>query len=144
MISSFPNQIMRRITSPTSHTHCCCRQSQRIEIEVLAYTDPTRRNEHYQWRHWSITTSYNLLLSRRLHLSPCNSSANCHPLIPRQMLQESLLCLRTQSIIVQQLIVVLGPNFHVSYTPAARPDYCVDTTLHDCIGLLVIIRGFPC
>ena len=52
------------------------------------------------------------------------------------------MCLRTQAIIVQQLIVVLGPNFRVSYTPAARPDYPVVTTLQDCISLLVIIRGF--
>ena len=58
------------------------------------------------------------------------------------MLQESLLCLRTQAIIVRELIVVLGPNFRVSYTPAACPDYHVVTTLQDCIGLLVIIRGF--
>ena len=54
------------------------------------------------------------------------------------MLQESLLCLCTQAIIVRQLIVVLG----VSYTPVARPGYHVVTTLQDCIGLLVIIRGF--
>ncbi len=139
---------MRRITSPTSRPQCCRRWSQRIE--VLAYTDLTRRNEHYQRRHWSIATSYNHLLSRRLQVPhrqrclPCssNSSANCHPLISRQMLQELLLCLRTQAIIVWELIVVFGPNFRVSYKPAARPNYRVVTTLQDCIGLLVIIRGF--
>ena len=37
---------------------------------------------------------------------------------------------------------MLSPNFRVSYTPAAHPDYRVVTTLQDCIGLLVIIRGF--
>jgi hypothetical protein len=139
---------MRCITSPTSHPQCCCRRSQLIK--VLAYTDLTRRNEHYQWCHWSITTSYNHLLSRCLQAPhcqrclPCSSNllANCHPLIPRQTLQELLLCICTQAIIVPQLIVVLGPNFPVSYTPAAHPDYRVVTTLQDCIGLLVIIRGF--
>ena len=54
------------------------------------------------------------------------------------------MCICTQAIFVQQLIVVLG----VSYTPAARPNYCVVTTLQDCIGLLVIrqtagCRNFP-
>ena len=95
-------------------------------------------------------TSYDHLLSRRLQAPQCqcclpcssNSSANRHPLILRQMLQELLLCLQTQAIIVWQLIVVLSPNFRVSYTPAAHPDYRVVTTLQDCIGLLVIIRGF--
>ena len=139
---------MRRITSPTSCPHCCCQQSQ--QIEVLANTDLTRRNEHYQQHHLSIATGYNLLLSHCLqasHRQCCplpssNLSANCHPFIPRQMLHESLLCLRTQAIIVRQLIVVISPNFRVSYTPAARPNYRVVTTLQDCIGLLVIIRGF--
>ncbi len=37
---------------------------------------------------------------------------------------------------------MLGPNFRVSYTPAGHPDHSVVTTLQDCIGLLVIIRGF--
>ena len=37
---------------------------------------------------------------------------------------------------------MLGPNFRVSYTPAGCPDNRVVTTLQDCIGLLVIIRGF--
>ncbi len=136
---------MRCITSPTSRPQCCHRQSQRIDL--LAYTNLTRCNKHYQRRHWA--TSYDHLLWRRLQAPhrqrclPCssNSPANHHPLIPRQMLQESLLCLRTQAIIVWQLIVVLGPNFRVSYTPAACPDYRVVTTLQDCIGLLVIIRG---
>jgi hypothetical protein len=58
------------------------------------------------------------------------------------MVNESLWCLCTQLIIVQQLIVVLSPNFRVSYTPAGHPDHCVVTTLQDCIGLLVIIWGF--
>ena len=58
------------------------------------------------------------------------------------MLQEPLFCLCTQAIIVRELIVILGPNFGVSYMPAARPDYRVVTTLQDCIDLLVIIRGF--
>ena len=139
---------MRRITSPTSRPQCCRQQSQ--QIEVLAYTDLTRRNEHYPRRHWSIATSYNHLLSRRLQVPHCqrclpcssNSLANRHPLIPRQTLHESLPCLCTQAIIVRQLIVMLGPNFRVSYTPAAHPDFCFVTTLQDCIGLLVIIRGF--
>ena len=52
------------------------------------------------------------------------------------------MCLHTQAIIVRELIAVLGPNFRVSYTPAARLDYPVVTTLQDCIGLVVIIRGF--
>ena len=94
--------------------------------------------------------SFDLLLSHRLqasHRQHCNppssdSSAKCHPLIPRQTLHESILCLCTQAIIVRQLIVVLIPNFRVSYTPAAHPDYPVVTTLQDCIGLLVIIQGF--
>ena len=148
MNSSLPNQIMRRITSPTSCPHCRCQQSQRIE--VLAYTNLTRRNKHYQQPNWFIVTGYNLLLSHRLQASHCQRclpspsdlSTNYHPLIPRQMLHELLLCLCTQAIIVWQLIVVLDPYFRVSYAPAASPDYYVVTTLQDCIGLLVIIRGF--
>ena len=57
--------------------------------------------------------------------------------------RRALWCLRTQLIIIQQLIVMLGPNFLVSHhTPADCPDYCVVTTLQDCISLLVIIQGF--
>jgi hypothetical protein len=41
-------------------------------------------------------------------------------------------CLHTQLSIVQRLIVVLGPHFQVSYSPIARPDFCVITTLQDC------------
>ncbi len=38
---------------------------------------------------------------------------------------------------------MLGPNFLVSHhTPADCPDYCVVTTLQDCISLLVIVQGF--
>ncbi len=143
---------MRRITSPTSRPHRRCWRSQRIES--LVYTNLTRRNEHYQWRHWSIATGYDLLLSRRLQASHCPrrrpppsdsdslDSANRRPPIPRQTVDESLRCFRTQLIIVRQLIVVLGPNFRVSYTPAGRPGHRVVTTLQDCIGLLGIIRGF--
>ncbi len=143
---------MRRITSPTSRPHRCCQRSQ--QIKSLVYTDLTRRNEHYQRRHWSIATGYDLLLSRRLQASHCPrrqpppsdsdslDSANCRPPIPRQTVDKSLWCLRNQLIIVRQLIVVLGPNFQVSYTPAGRPNHHVVTTLQDCIGLLVIIWGF--
>ena len=141
---------MRCIPPSTSHPLCRCWQSQ--QIEALVYFDLTQCNEHYQWRHWSIPTGYNILLSHRLqdthrqrrHLLPLDSldSANCRPLIPRQTLHESLWCLCTQAIIVQQLIVVLGTNFRVSYTPAAHPDYHFITTLQDCISLLVIIQGF--
>ena len=140
--------LKRCITSPASCPHCRCQWSQRIE--VLAYTDLTQHNEHYRWHHCSIPTGYNLLVSRHLQASHCqrclpspsDSPVNRHPLIPRQTLHESLPCLCTQAIIVRQLIVVLGPNFRVSYTPAAHPDFCFVTTLQDCIGLLVIIRGF--
>ena len=41
-------------------------------------------------------------------------------------------CLHTQVSIVRRLIVVLGPHFQVSYSPIARPDFCVITTLQDC------------
>ncbi len=54
---------MRGITPPSPRPHRRCRQSQRIQS--LAYADLTRRNEHYQRRHWSIATSYNLLLPHR-------------------------------------------------------------------------------
>jgi hypothetical protein len=143
---------MRRITSPTSCPHRHCRQSQRIES--LVYTNLTQRNKHYQRRHWSIATSYDLLLSRCLQASYCPRRwpppsdsdsldlANCHPPIPRQTVDKSLRCLCTQLIIVQQLIVVLGSNFRVSYTPAGHPDHRVVTTLQDCISLLMIIWGF--
>ena len=125
---------MRCITSPTSRPHCHCQQSQ--WIEVLAYTDLTQCNEHYRRRHLSTATSYDLLLSRCLQAphcqhclpSPSNLLAKCHPLIPRQTLQESLSCICTQAIIVRQLIVMLGPNFRVSYMPAARLNYRVVTT----------------
>ena len=75
------------------------------------------------------------------HLPPTDLSANCHPLIPRKMLHELRWHLHTLAIIVQQLIVMLSLDFRVPYTPAAHPNYCVITTLQDCIGLLVIIRG---
>jgi hypothetical protein len=143
---------MRCITSPTSRPHRCCRRSQRIKS--LVYTNLTQCNEHYQWRHWSIATGYDLLLSRHLQASHCPRCrpppsdsdsldlANHRPPIPRQTVDKSLRCLCTQLIIVRQLIVVLGPNFRVSYTPAGHPDHRVVTTLQDCISLLVIIRGF--
>ena len=31
---------------------------------------------------------------------------------------------------------------HIASSTSHRSDYCVVTTLQDCIGLLVIIRGF--
>jgi len=49
-------------------------------------------------------------------------------------------CLCTQLSIV--LIVVLGPHFQVSYSPSSHPDFCVITTLQDCIGLPVIFCRF--
>ena len=58
------------------------------------------------------------------------------------MLHELRWRLHTLAIIVQQLIVMLSLDFRVPYTPAAHPNYCVITTLQDCIGLLVIIWGF--
>ena len=51
-------------------------------------------------------------------------------------------CLRTQLSIVRRLIVVLGPHFQVSYSPISRPDFCVITTLQDCIGLPVVFCRF--
>ena len=43
---------------------------------------------------------------------------------------------------VQQLIVVLGPQFIVSYSPVSRPDDCEVTTLQDCIGRQVFFCQF--
>ncbi len=65
-----PSNQMRGITPPSSRPHRCCQQSQRIES--LAFTDLTRRNEHYRRRHWSIATSYDLRLPhrQRRHLAP--------------------------------------------------------------------------
>jgi len=54
----------------------------------------------------------------------------------------NLECLRTQLSIVQQLIVVLGPQFQVSYSPVSRPDYCEVTTLQDCIGRQAVFCQF--
>ena len=54
---------MRCITSPTSCPHRPCQRSQ--QIEALAYTDLTQCNNHYQRRHLSIATDYDLLLSCR-------------------------------------------------------------------------------
>jgi len=61
---------MRGITPPSSCPHHRCRQSQ--WIESLAFTNLTRRNEHYQRCNWSIATSYDLLLPHRQqrHLAP--------------------------------------------------------------------------
>ena len=64
-----PSNQMRRITPPTSHLYCRCHQSQ--QIEILAYTNLTRRNKHYRRHHWSIATGYDLLLSLFLQASHC-------------------------------------------------------------------------
>ena len=67
---------MRCITPPSPRPHRRCRQSQRIQS--LAFTNLTRRNEHYRRRHWSIATSYNLLLPhcqrRHLPLPPSDNN----------------------------------------------------------------------
>jgi hypothetical protein len=131
---------MRCITSPTSCPQYCHRRSQRFE--VLAHNNLTWRNKHYQRRHWSIATSYDHLLSRRLQAPHCqrclpcssNSSANHHPLIPMQTLQELLLCLRTQALLFESwlsssvltsvflthqlpvLTIVLSPPFKTAST----------------------------
>jgi len=44
----------------------------------LAFTDLTRRNEHYRWCHWSIATSYDLILPHCQchHLPPPPSDNN--------------------------------------------------------------------
>ena len=52
--------------------------------------------------------------------------------------QVALLLLH-QALIVQRLIVVLGPNFRVSSSPVARPNSRVVAALRDCIGLRDII-----
>jgi DNA mismatch repair ATPase MutL len=57
-------------------------------------------------------------------------------------LDEDLWCLCTQFDFVRRLIVVLGPDFRVSYTTSVVPDHRVITTLQDCLGLPVIICGF--
>ena len=44
-----------------------------------------------------------------------------------------------QALIVQRLIVVLGPNFRVSSSLVARPNSRVVAALRDCIGLRDII-----
>ena len=51
-------------------------------------------------------------------------------------------CLRTQKSIVWRLIVVLGPHFQVYYLPITRPDFCVITSLKDCIDLPVVFCQF--
>ncbi len=61
LIFILPSNQMRRISSPTSHPHHCCRQSQ--WIESLAFTNLTRCKEHYRRHHWFTATSYDLLLS---------------------------------------------------------------------------------
>jgi hypothetical protein len=45
-------------------------------------------------------------------------------------------CLRTQLSIVQRLIVVLGPDFQVSYSLSSHPDHRYFTTLSNCILLV--------
>jgi len=45
------------------------------------------------------------------------------------------------SILPAGALCELPPRFRVSYTPSAVPDHHVITTLQDCIGLPVIIRG---
>ncbi len=47
---------MRRITSSRSRGHRGCRQSQRIQL--LAFSNPNRREEHYRRRHWFTATSF--------------------------------------------------------------------------------------
>jgi len=47
-----------------------------------------------------------------------------------------------QLSILQELIVVLGEDFLVTYTPENySPECCVVATLQDCISITVIIRG---
>ena len=67
---------MRGITPPSSRPHRRCGQSQ--QIQSLAFANLTRRNEHYRRRHWSIATSYDLLLPhrQRRHLPPPPSDDN--------------------------------------------------------------------
>jgi hypothetical protein len=235
---------MRGITPPSSRPHRRCRQSQRIES--LAFTNLTRRNEHYRRRHRSIATSYDLLLPhRRRHLATPpddkdkdeddddedededddnededededdedkdngdedddededdddedNNAVYYYYLIlddddnndddeyvddidnnnnfddedsddsndhsydndddnkddeeddddddddEYDEAASVIECLRTQLSIVQRLIVMLGPNFQVSYSPSSHPDSCVISTLQDCIGLSEIICG---
>jgi len=54
---------MRGITPPTSCPHHRCRQSQ--IIESLAFTDLSRRREHYRRCRWLIATSYDIPSSHR-------------------------------------------------------------------------------
>ena len=54
----------------------------------------------------------------------------------------SLECLRTQLRIVRRLIVVLGPQFQVSYSPVSHPDFRETTTLQGCIGRTVVFCRF--
>ena len=74
-------------------------------------------------------------------------SVHCHPpglrpLLPRLTRQE-LLCrsLSAQALIVQRLIVVLGLDFRVSYSPVNCPDSYVVAALRNCFGLDVLIQG---
>ena len=68
---------MRCITSPTCHPHHRYRQSQ--WIEALVYTNLTPRDNHYQRRHWSIATGYNLLLSHCHQVPHCEQEQHHLP-----------------------------------------------------------------
>jgi hypothetical protein len=58
------------------------------------------------------------------------------------MTRHKLLChFWNQALIVQQMIVVLGPDFWVAYTPVSCPGSSVVATLCSCIGLEDIILG---
>jgi hypothetical protein len=82
-----------------------------------------------------------------LDLSDLVDSVRCHPpglrpLLPRLTRQELLRhSLSAQALIVQRLIVVLGLDFRVSYSPVDRPDSYVVTALCNCFGLDVLIQG---
>ncbi len=91
----------------------------------------------------------------RHHRSPSPSSSDslesvdsvrCHPpglrpLLPRLTRHELLHRLRAQALTIQRLIVVLGSDFRVSYSPVDSPDSRVVAALCDCLGLTVFIQG---
>jgi hypothetical protein len=201
---------MRGNTSPTSCPHRRCRQSQ--QIESLAFTDLSRRSEHYRRHHCFIATSYDLPSphrQRRLPLPPpsedndddddddadnadddaddddADADANANAdkeednddeenddkenkeedsededeedsddedsdddddedsdNLSHDDVASNLECLCTQLSIVQHLIVALGPQFQISYSPVSRPDYCEVTTLSDCLYRQVVFVVF--
>ena len=57
-------------------------------------------------------------------------------------LLSNLECLRTQLRIVRRLIVVLGPQFRVAYSPVSRPDFRETTTLQGCTVRPVVFCRF--